>query len=137
KQPFGEPDTAIGPVALSPDGKTLATCAPLGAVRLWSFPEGQRRLTLGRGARPTSMAFAPQGGLLVVGTLLGYLRFYDPATGQEKRTILAHATDNPRSILAVVFSPDGKLLASGGTEGIVRVWEVESGQEVHAWKDRK
>ena len=63
-----------------------------------------------------SIAFSPDGRLLVTGTNAG-VRFWNVAEGKLESTF-----DEPTSSLA--FSPDGKLLASNALNNRVIVWNV-------------
>ena len=58
-------------VAFSPDGKTLATGAFDGSVKLWSLTAEQEVVTLSvpRGGIFRSLAFSPDGSTLAVGYL--------------------------------------------------------------------
>jgi len=74
-----------------------------------------------------SVAFSPQGDLLVAGTTTGEIRFWRAASGIPLQTIQAHA-DWVRS---VTFSPEGDTLASGSDDQTVRLWDVSSGQSLN------
>ena len=54
----------------------------------------------------------------------GTLKFWDPADGQELRTLKGHAG----SVHGLAFSPDRRLLASASHEG-VKLWDAASKQE--------
>ena len=69
-----------------------------------------------------SVAFGRSGELLATATQAGYVRLWQPKTGQELHKWPAHS----ESASTVTFSPDGRYLASGGYEGVVKVWDVES-----------
>src|SRR5262249_3489127 len=69
------------------------------------------------------------GTVLAAGNADGRIRFWDPATGQERTTVEAHGpsldTDNS-GVRSLAFSPDGGRLASGATDRTVMVWETAS-----------
>jgi WD40 repeat protein len=139
--PFRKPEVAISPIALSADGRTLATYGQR-QIQLWEFPAARMTQTIGRRADHFCAAFAPQGGLLATGSADGYIRFFDRSSDREIRKFLAHHSVRngeiePEPVAALAFSPDGKLLASGGFDSMVRVWDVETGKQRHAWSDRK
>src|SRR5204862_340081 len=109
---------ALSFLAVSADGKTMASGGRDKTVRLWEVATGRPLHEL-KGHRSTiaGLAFAPDGRTL---------RFWDPATGRELRQqdyadyrfVLpgkpVERAHNPRAIYAVDFAPDGSLLAVGG-----------------------
>jgi WD40 repeat protein len=129
----------------SPDGKTLAIGGTTreweagdrneynrpGEVRLWDVGSAGVRQTLrGFGHAVTSVAFAPDGKTLAVGSDDKTIRLWDAVTGKE----LAVLNGKDESVSAVTFSPDGKQLAAGyyfTTEGTVALWDVAARKEAY------
>jgi WD40 repeat protein len=75
-----------------------------------------------------SVAFAPDGQMVLSGSDDGTLRLWDVATGETLQVLEAHAKDvgSGVSILNVAFAPDGTRFVSGGADDIVRVWGILS-----------
>jgi WD40 repeat protein len=120
-------------VAFSRDGKTLATGGSDGAG-LWDLSTGQRirRLASGVGG-VDSVAFSPDGKTLATGDQDGTARLWNPATGQQIRSITAARAPNvftPVTVTSVAFSPDGKTLATGDADGTARLWNLATGQQI-------
>lgn len=59
--------------------------------------------------------------VVVPSGLMGVIRFWDPATGQELLSLSAHRAQ----INGLGFSPDGSTLASVAHDGSVRLWRAE------------
>ena len=114
------PVTAL---ALSESG--LAAGAPGGTVTVWRFPGGSSRSWRVRG-RVTSLAFSPDGRLLLVTSRDRQARVVDALTGRTVMT-LAHA----RFVNAAAFSPDGALIATAGQDHNARIWDVRSHRLLH------
>lgn len=113
-------------VAIAPDCRTIVTSSWDGTVKLWD-PAGNERLSLtGITSGVDAVAIAPDGQTLAaVGRHDKLVRFWDTATGKNKRELKGHEL----GLLCVAFSPDGKLLASGGIDKTVRLWDLAAGKE--------
>ncbi len=78
------------------------------------------------------VAFSPDGKLLAAGYGDGYVRLWNPVTGQAVGAPLPADTGSGGGAFGVAFSPDGKLLATAGADGTVRLWNPVTGQVVGA-----
>lgn len=76
-----------------------------------------------------SLAFSPDGRLLLSGGHDGTLKLWDAETGQLLRTWLAHA----QWIRSVAFSPDGRRMLSGG-RNTLKLWDVTTGQLIRTFE---
>jgi WD40 repeat protein len=54
-------------ITFSPDGKLVATGSEDETIRLWSLADGRAILTLRPGSSGASLAFSPDGQLLIAG----------------------------------------------------------------------
>lgn len=119
-------------VAISPDGKTVATGGKDGIPRLWDVATGKPKGTPfahGRDLRHyeiNAMAFSPDGKTLLTGHGTGYslsnsARLWDTATGALIALPLSHS----QKVVAVAFSPDGQtLLTAGSWDKTARLWDM-------------
>ncbi len=118
-------------VALSPDGKTLATGTYRGTILLWDTRAGREIQALQEHWREiTSLAFSPDGKILASGSYDNTIRLWDPATGKELRTSQGHTVYSS----TVVVSPNGKQIASAGGGNTLLVWELETGKELAVFR---
>lgn len=72
-----------------------------------------------------SVAFSPDGSLLVSASHDKTIRLWNPDTGQEVQKLRGHDS----TALALTFSHDG-LLASAFYDGCIGLWNLDTGQEV-------
>jgi WD40 repeat protein len=117
-------------VALTADGKTVATGAGDKTIRLWDADKGTELHRLDTGNPVLALAFAPDGKTLAAAGRDG-VSLWDVASSKERRRVPAPG----RWVRAVAFSPDGKTLAFGSANfdppptGRVVLLDLESGRE--------
>lgn len=75
-------------LAVSPDGKMLASCGNDNLVKLWSIPEGKllRELS-GHACHVYNVAFHPDGKQLISADLKGIIKAWDIASGKAAREL--------------------------------------------------
>jgi WD40 repeat protein len=106
-------------LAVSPDGRLLATGAP--EVSFWDVATGEHRGSLA-GVYSEVLTFSPDGKTLAGTGPRRSIVLWDVAS--RRRLTLFFGHDN--HVISLAFSPDGRLLASGESSyGKVRVWDLE------------
>ena len=80
----------------------------------------------------SAAAFSPDGKLLAAAYGDGYVRLWNPVTGQAAGSPLPADTGPGGGVNGVAFNPDGKLLATADADGTVRLWNPVTGQAVGA-----
>jgi WD40 repeat protein len=120
-------------VALSQDGKLLASGGMDSTIKLWERGKDKESHTLKAEYPIVSMAFSKDNQLLATCNLAGLITLWEVATGNKLRTLKGH-TSVARSI---AFSPDGRTLASGGADSTIRLWDIARGKELIVLKDHR
>jgi WD40 repeat protein len=115
-------DMRMRAIALSPDGKTVASGSEDGAVRLWDVDTGKVIKTwAGHTQEVKSVCWSPDGGR-VVSRSFKEIRVWDLESGE---TILG-PIDAGINVSAVCYSPDGKMITTGGVD--LKIWDANSGE---------
>jgi RNA polymerase sigma factor (sigma-70 family) len=113
--------SSLRSLALSSDGRTLASADYWGLVRLWDTRSGEQRLEL-PAETATVVAFSPDGRTLATGYSGKGIRLRRAADGKE---VLALADLDSRCL---AFSPDGKTLAGADRQNQVVLCDTASGR---------
>ncbi len=112
-------------VAISPDGKTLASGGYDTSIILWDLetrqPGGQP--LRGHSDLVRTAAFSPDGRILASGSNDKSIILWDV---KNRKRIDPSLTGHSDAVLSVAFSPDGKTLASGSEDGTIILWDVET-----------
>jgi WD40 repeat protein len=126
-------------VALSPDGRTMATTdqratggKERGAVRLWDLATGRQRAVLDHNPGwLRSVVFSPDGRTLATNDpdpsdrnnfTLAKVKLWDVATGRVTATLRSGS-------VPLAYSPDGRLLAASGRDNTLTLWDTMAHRE--------
>ena len=128
---LGHRDSVNG-VAVSPDGKLLASTGQDGSARLWDLAT-HRQLSVLSGPREAGFSFSPRfsadGSVLAYAAYDGTVRLWDvraarPLTGP----VPARQRGSARGLVVMALSPDASTLAVAPQDGTVRMIEVATGR---------
>jgi WD40 repeat protein/serine/threonine protein kinase len=108
-------------VAISPDGKRLASGHGASAIRLWDAETGEELMLLkGHATHVNCVAFSHDGKRLASGSGDRAVKIWDTETGEELLSLNGH----PVMLAGVAFSPDGTKLATTGQDETIRLWDA-------------
>ena len=116
----------VGTISFGPNN-LLASISYSGQVKFWDVESGRCLGSIqGYSHIVCTLAFSPDGCLLVHGDDHGTMRVWDVASGRCLTSFRAH----DGRIWSVQFSADGTMLASGGDDHVtsVKLWNVEQTQ---------
>ncbi len=128
----GHTDT-IQSVALSPDGKTIASASDDGTVKLWEL-EGENsnpiREIKDQGGWVRAVVFLSDRQIITAGQDKN-IKIIDIASGKVLKTLSGHTNliDN------LAIAPASDLLASGSYDNTVNLWQISTGKLEHSLKE--
>ncbi|KAJ7613251.1 hypothetical protein DFH06DRAFT_1015013, partial [Mycena polygramma] len=124
------PQIYISALALAPTESLISTIFRPAFPRLVSVSRGQMKqwpVTIavleGHTQGIESVAFSPDGKLIISGSWDRTIRIWDAESGEQLGDPLeGHA----HRVSSVAFSPDGKWIVSGSHDETIRIWDAES-----------
>jgi WD40 repeat protein len=115
----GDRSTGFTAIAMTSDGKTLASGDVLGTIKFWELATGKELVTsLKDRGLCRALQFSDDGKLLA-SAKYGCIKLWDVATGKEVASVIG-----PQKAHFTTFSPVCKTLASVGGDGVIRLWDV-------------
>lgn len=113
-------------IAISPDGRYLATSRRDEKIKLWEAKTGQFIRELSENS--AKIAFHPNGHILAIFTD-GAIKLIDIETGQQVWQSPTQYSDQ------IIFSADGqKMFSKSDADGFLRIWDASNGQLLSSFR---
>jgi len=122
----GDGEDAVWSIALSPNGKTIASGGRNGKVKLWDV-ETERVVArwTGHTNAVESLCWSVDGERVVSGSYDGTTRVWDVESGD---TVIGPINTGHRLVCAVIYSPDTTKIATGSYDEIaLKIWDAKTG----------
>lgn len=121
-------------VAISQDGRTIASASYDGIVCCWDGQTGtrQRISEESHSAEVLSMTFSPDGQLLVTASIDRTAFVWEVAGSNTTPLIPRLRLEHENWVRNAQFDPRGRLVATGDDDGIVRVYDVSGARTAAA-----
>ncbi|WP_165074477.1 protein kinase domain-containing protein [Paludisphaera rhizosphaerae] len=121
----------IAAVAVSPDGRILATAGYDRRVTLWPLDGvGTSRRLEGHTDEVHAVAFSPDGRRVASAGLDRTVRIWDVESGSQLSVIRGH----DGMVGSLSFLPDGVRIATASADRTVRVWDAGTEQEIRRFQ---
>jgi WD40 repeat protein len=128
---FEHPNPVLA-VAVTADGKQIATSDESKAVHIWSAESARELMRLPNDDRVDALAWSPDGQRLACAYTDNNpgIRIWEVSRAKQQVVKVTHQTlTRQYPVNALAWTRDGKYLASGGNDRIARVWDVETRPE--------
>lgn len=128
-------DFRIRTIAMSSDGKTLASAGESDVIQLWDVASAKPTIKLTDKMDWTlCLAFSADGKQMLSGDYLGVVRVWDIAGAKKIAELPAKPMPPPKTPLdpvpatAVIYAPDGKTIVIGTGEGPIHLVNLADGK---------
>ena len=119
-----EHDYEVIALAISPDGRLIASSSYDETVQIWDAHSGQAlHLFEGHGGYIRALCFCPQGLRIASASDDGTVQIWDVSTGKVQQVFR-----NTARYTAVAFRATGRYLLSGSSDAQVQLHDIRTGQ---------
>ncbi|MEH1886546.1 serine/threonine-protein kinase [Nostoc sp.] len=120
-------ENSVLSVAISPDGKTIASSGGDGTIKLWNLATGKEISSLNAYSQQVNaVAISPDGKTLVSGSDDSTIKIWNLRTRKQIRTLEGHSD----SVHALAISADSETLVSGSDDNTIKIWDLATGEQI-------
>ncbi|MFN6529774.1 serine/threonine-protein kinase [Nostoc sp. ChiSLP03a] len=120
-------ENSVLSVAISPDGKTIASSGDDGTIKLWNLATGKLIASLnGHFQQVNVVVISPDGKLLVSASDDNTIKIWNLATRKQIRTLIGHSD----SVHALAISADSETLVSASDDNMIKIWDLATGEQI-------
>ena len=120
-------ENSVLSVAISPDGKTIASSGGDRTIKLWNLATGKQISSLdGHSQQVNVVAISPDGKTLVSGSDDDTIKIWNLVKRKQIRTLTGHSD----SVHALAISADGETLVSGSDDNTIKIWDLATGEQI-------
>jgi serine/threonine protein kinase len=120
-------ENSVLSVAISPDGKTIASSGSNSTIKLWNLATGKEISSLNAYSRQVNtVVISPNGKTLVSASDDSTIKVWNLATGKQIRTLTGHSD----SVHALAISADSETLISGSDDNTIKIWDLATGEQI-------
>ncbi|MEH1915729.1 serine/threonine-protein kinase [Nostoc sp.] len=120
-------ENSVLSVAISPDGKTIASSGDDRTIKLWNLATGKLISSLnGHFQQVNVVVISPDGKLLVSASDDNTIKIWNLATRKQIRTLIGHSD----SVHALAISADSETLVTGSDDNTIKIWDLATGEQI-------
>ncbi|MEH2042491.1 serine/threonine-protein kinase [Nostoc sp.] len=120
-------ENSVLSVAISPDGKTIASSGDDRTIKLWNLATGKLISSLnGHFQEVNVVVISPDGKLLVSASDDNTIKIWNLATRKQIRTLIGHSD----SVHALAISADSQTLVTGSDDNTIKIWDLATGEQI-------
>ncbi|MEH2049530.1 serine/threonine-protein kinase [Nostoc sp.] len=120
-------ENSVLSVAISPDGKTIASSGDNSTIKLWNLATGKQISSLnGHFQQVNVVVISPDGKILVSASDDNTIKIWNLTTRKQIRTLMGHSD----SVHALAISADSETLVTGSDDNTIKIWDLATGDQI-------